>query len=347
MDAFDHPLVRSILPHYAAAARDIEPTYFQIAKRVKANKNPNLWEEHQRCMRAFYDLKEKMKAGLNLFDLDVQEFSLLDIKIAIADSMMEQCELCERRCRVNRKKGELGECRVGNRCLISSEFIHLGEEFHISPSHTIFFMGCNLHCQFCQNWSISQWYETGFEADPKTIAKAIEIRRSRGARNVNFVGGEPTPSLLWILRALKECSTNVPTIWNSNMYMSNECMLLLEGVVDMYLSDFKYGNDECSTRLSKVNNYFNVSARNHLIASETAELTVRHLILPNHVQCCSFPVLEWVAKHIKERCIVNIMDQYRPEWRAHQYEEIVRRINAEEFERVKAYASFLKLNYIM
>jgi len=243
-------------------------------------------------------------------------------------------------------KGERGTCRVGKGCLISSEFMHMGEEFHIIPSHTIFFMGCTLHCQFCQNWSISQWFESGHEISPKELALRIDRRRKEGARNVNWVGGEPTPSLLCILKTLKFCEVNVPVIWNSNFYMSKKTMRILDGIVDMHLSDFKYGNNKCGLRLSKVSKYFDVCSRNHSIAIKDAEITIRHLVLPNHVECCTKPVLKWIADNIRDKAIVNIMAQYRPEYKAHEYPDISRPVTREEMKEAIDYAKQLGINYI-
>jgi putative pyruvate formate lyase activating enzyme len=352
VNALNSSLVKKILPRYVKVVNDELPSNFQIAKRIEAKfdkkmSNEKLWQLHDNLMKKFYQIKKKIDEGkIKLNELKVPKNSLLDLKIFLVKEIMKACELCENKCGVNRWEGDLGICRVGDNSLISSEFIHLGEEPHIIPSHTIFFMGCPFKCQFCQNWSISQWYETGIEVNGKILAQAIERRRMEGARNVNFVGGEPTPNLLWILESLKHCRVNVPTIWNSDMYMSEKTMKILDGVVDMYLSDFKYGNNECALRLSKVQRFFEVCARNHLFAAKQCEITLRHLVLPNHIECCTKPVLKWISENMREKCIVNIMDQYTPHWRAHLYPEINRRITREEFEECVNFAKELKLNFI-
>ena len=343
--ALDKPLIKKLLPRYVKVAEYKLPPNFQIAKRIPAERKN--WEEHEEAMKRFREVKNEIDRGrLTLEELERQEFSLLDLKSYLTKEILKSCELCERKCRVNRLKGDLGECRVGNKLSISSEFVHWGEETHIVPSHTIFFMGCNLHCQYCQNWEISQWYEKGKEIEPKKLAAIIEKRRLEGCRNVNLVGGSPTPHLYGIVQTLKLCEANTPVIWNSNMYMSEKAMKILDGIVDMYLSDFKYGNDECAEKLSKVKNYFSIVARNHLIAASTSEITLRHLILPNHVDCCSKPVLKWISENIREKALVNLMDQYRPEFKAYEYEEINRRITRKEFEDVVNYAKKLKINFI-
>lgn len=207
-------------------------------------------------------------------------------------------------------------------------------------------MGCTLHCQFCQNYSISQWYESGHEIKPEELADRIEDKRKEGSRNVNLVGGEPTPSLLCILKTLNFCNVNVPVVWNSNFYMSEKAMNLLEGVVDMHLSDFKYGNNDCALKLSKVQNYFDVCSRNHLLATEKTEMTTRHLVLPNHIECCTKPILDWIANHIKDKSIVNIMSQFRPVYKAHEYPDIKRSVTGEEMDEAINYAKELNINYI-
>jgi len=352
INAFKEPLIIKILPRYVKVVNDELPAHFQITKRIEAifdanEGNEKLWNLHNTLLKKFYETKKKVdKEKIKLSDLKIPKTSLLDLKIFLVKEIMKACELCERRCGVNRWAADLGICKVGNRCLISSEHIHLGEEFHITPSHTIFFMGCPFKCQYCQNWTISQWYESGIEINGRILAEAIEQRRIEGSRNVNFVGGEPTPSLLWILESLKYCKVNIPAIWNSNMYMSEKTMKILEGVIDMYLADFKYGNNECAFRLSKVPRFFETCTRNHMLAVQQAEMTLRHLVLPDHIECCTKPVLKWISENIREKCIVNIMDQYTPYWKANLYPEINREISKEEFKTSVDFAKDIKLNFI-
>ncbi len=212
------------------------------------------------------------------------------------------------------------------------------------PSGTVFFSGCNFNCVYCQNWDISQFPQNGEFIEEE---KLVEWFNRNPVINVNLVGGEPTPNLLYILKFLRKLNLNLPIIWNSNMYMSIETMNILDGVVDLYLSDFKYGNNKCAKRLSNVDNYFEIVSRNHLIAVKQADLLIRHLVLPNHIKCCSYRVLEWIAKNIGKNCIVNIMSQYWPAYRAMEYEDINRRITREEYYSVVKFAEKLGLNYMI
>ena len=264
------------------------------------------------------------------------ECSLLDLKKKIANEIFHNCHLCEWRCGVDREKEE-GKCGV-QRARVATEFLHYGEEPMLIPSHTIFFSGCTFSCVFCQNWDISQ-HKTGFFIEAKRMAESIEKRKGK---NVNWVGGEPTPNLPYILEVLSYCNINIPQIWNSNMYCSEETMKLLNGVIDLYLTDFKYGNDECASRLSKVKNYWKVVTKNHILAAEQGDVIIRHLVMPNHIDCCSKVILEWIADNIP-LAHVNIMDQYRPEYEAYNYPEISRHITNEEYKEVYEYGKELGL----
>jgi putative pyruvate formate lyase activating enzyme len=272
--------------------------------------------------------------------------SRLEAKIKEAFGILEACELCSRKCHIDRTADERGDCRVGNRMSVSSWFDHYGEEPFLVPSFTIFFHGCTFNCQFCQNWEISQIEAPAesYVVRERDLAQIIDGHSY--CKNVNLVGGEPTPYLPFILKALSYVKSNMPVVWNSNFYMSEKSMELLRGVVDVYLSDFKYGNDDCALRLSGVPDYSEIVRRNHLLAHEDSEMVIRHLILPNHFECCTKPVLDFIAGHFKDSVVLNLMDQYRPCYKAAQYPDINRRVTIEEFETSVNHARKLKLNFI-
>jgi len=273
------------------------------------------------------------------------KFHKINLKERVEEAyeILNSCELCERKCKVNRNK-EVGECRVRNKPIISSAFVHLGEEPMLVPSFAIFFMGCNSHCQFCQNWSISQWFEKGNITTVKEIAKMID--NNKDCRNVNFVGGEPTPQLPFILDALQYVKSNIPTVWNSNFYMSLKSMGLLKDIIDIYLPDWKYWNNKCAERLSKLKNYQEIIKRNHDLAFKDSEMIIRHLVLPNHFECCTKQILNYIAENYGEKVIVNVMGQYKPEYKAYRYTEISRYPMQEELEKAWKLAEELGLNWI-
>lgn len=277
--------------------------------------------------------------------------SLLDLKIELGKRMLSRCRLCERRCEVDRRAGRRGHCGVLEP-RIASEFIHMGEEPDLVPSYTVFFSGCTFNCVFCQNWDISTRPGSGMRLTAADLARKIELKAgeaSRGllafegrARNVNWVGGDPTSNLPFVLEVLRECRANIPQVWNSNMYLTEEAMRLLDGVVDVYLTDFKYGNDKCALRLSGAPDYMRIVRRNHVLAREQAEMIIRHLVLPGHIECCTEPVLRWIAENLKD-VMVNVMAQYRPEHRAREFQEIARPLRLAEYEKALGIANELGL----
>jgi putative pyruvate formate lyase activating enzyme len=262
-----------------------------------------------------------------------------DEGIRSAREIMENCRFCERRCGVNRLRGERGYCRVLE-SRIASEFIHWGEEPELTPSYTIFFSGCTFACIYCQNWDISQYPGRGVHIRPATLANMIS---KAGAKNVNWVGGDPTPNIYYILRVLEHSRRNIPQIWNSNMYLTVESMRLLEEAIDIYLTDFKYGNDRCAERLSHVKNYMEVVERNHIIAENQGEVIIRHLILPDHLECCTKPILQWISENLRN-ARVNIMDQYHPDYRAGGYDELRRGLSPREFHEAVEFGRKLGLD---
>ena len=327
--------VRIILSKYFEILEENIPAKYQNCKYIPVEFNTDnslkiLWEKHDSALK-----------NIKLSEVKPEQ-SLLDLKIEIANRIFQSCCFCERRCNVDRRE-QSGNCGV-KQPGVASEFLHIGEESVLVPSHTIFFSGCTFHCVFCQNWDISQ-FNTGLYVEPLKLASVIAERKAQGSRNVNWVGGDPTPNVLYILQTLKELNVNIPQVWNSNMYCSVETMKLLQGVIDVYLTDFKYGNDRCAKRLSKVENYLRIVERNHKTAYSNGEVIVRHLVMPNHVECCSKPIIRWISENIPE-CVVNIMAQYRPEYHAYEYDDISRHVSAEEVLEVKEYADELNIHQI-
>ncbi len=325
----------SLLPTYTSILNGERLPNYILCKHIPVSFNEkedleDLWEKHDESLNQFSPLDYP------------QTPSLLDLKRTIANRLIRNCHLCERRCRIDRTQKE-GFCKV-QKPRVASEFLHLGEERVLVPSYTVFFSGCTFHCVFCQNWDISQ-YKVGLYIEPEILARMIEKRESEGAKNVNWVGGDPTPNLPYILEVLSNCNAHLPQIWNSNMYCSIETMKLLNGIIDLYLTDFKYGNDDCAFRLSKVENYLKIVERNHLLAYEQTDVLVRHLVMPNHIDCCSIPVIKWLSRNLRGTP-VNIMDQFRPEYEAYKYGDINRYPTKDEIQRILETAKDLGVHII-
>jgi putative pyruvate formate lyase activating enzyme len=338
------------LKRYFKVQRNEMPALFKITERIPVRFDPDMQlEELREIHKQEIGEYRKLRGNLELeaanilankdhsdrlmlltevfLEIPKASPSLLDLKVAIADRIMEKCQCCGWCCEVNRKAGEKGFCRLVDLSNYASEFLHMGEEPELVPSHTIFFTGCTFGCVYCQNWDISTCPDAGTLIDPGKLAKLIDLRRMHGARNVNFV--TPTPHVQTVLKIIRQVSVNTPVVWNSNMYHSPEIAEILEGVVDVYLGDFKYGNNACARKYSKIKNYLEIVQPNFEFAYKTAEILLRHLVLPGHLECCTKPIAEWVAKntpHIR----FNLMFQYRPCYRAMEYPGLGRRLTPEE-----------------
>jgi putative pyruvate formate lyase activating enzyme len=175
--------------------------------------------------------------------------------------------------------------------------------------------------------------EKGQVYEQQELAKEVERLRLNGCRNANLVGGEPTPWLRQWLETFRHVNVSVPVVWNSNTYYSPETAMLLAGFADVYLLDFKYGPGECAKRISDAPDYWEVCTRNHLEAGKFGELIVRVLVLPSHLECCVRPIIDWIADNLGRETRVNVMFQYRPEWRAHEIPELCRRLTGDEMEK--------------
>ncbi|MEA2089620.1 MAG: radical SAM protein [Thermoproteota archaeon] len=330
---------RASLARYFDVMNDEKSAKFMIAKNLSANFSKNdstskLWQIHSRLTKHFYELEKEVDSRLKrLEELETPENSFLDLKIEIANRILESCHFCTRQCGVNRLNSKLGYCRCGTQITISTIFQHMGEEPELVPSGTIFTLGCTMCCRHCQNWSISQWMENGEIYTPEQLAREVEKLREKGCRNANLVGGEPTPWLEQWLETFRNVEVNIPVVWNSNSYYSEETAKLLAGFVDVYLLDFKYGNNECAEKISDAPNYWEVCTRNHLYAKEYGELIIRILVLPKHLECCTRPILNWITENLGEGTRTNVMFQYRPEWHAYEIPELQRRLTEHEKKR--------------
>lgn len=319
------------LSRYVEVMKDKLPSQFLISRSIGVDFSSDssislLWELHEDAMERFRDGLEEVRS----IKLPHAGQSLLDLKGAIADRILEACHFCERRCGSNRRKKEFGYCRCDAVSHYSAEFLHYGEEPELVPSHTIFFTGCNFSCVYCQNWEISTAPRSGTAILPEEVAGIIAVKRAYGSRNVNFV--TPTPHTHIILKIISALKINIPVVWNSNMYYSHEIAELLEGVVDVYLGDLRYGNDGCARKYSNVPDYWNVVTGNFKTAYKAGEILLRHLVLPGHLECCTRPIVKWTGENIP-KVRFNLMFQYRPAYRAYEYPDINRTLTPDEIQK--------------
>jgi putative pyruvate formate lyase activating enzyme len=269
------------------------------------------------------------------------------------EKRLESCDLCPRKCGVNRLQDQRGFCHSGKLPALSSSCAHLGEEPALSGargSGTLFFGNCNMRCVYCQNYQISQdsAYQSRNETDYLTLAqRMLYLQNDLGCHNINLVS--PTHFAPQIVKALVEAASRglrIPLVYNSGGYDSVETIKILEGIIDIYLPDLRYASDDYARKYSEAADYvvnnravikemYRQTGDLLVDADEIANrgLIVRHLILPGGL-AGSHESLSWLAREVSSTITVSIMSQYFPCHHARQIPELARTITYEEYTEV-------------
>jgi putative pyruvate formate lyase activating enzyme len=268
-------------------------------------------------------------------------------RVKEAYGIFEQCQLCPRLCGVNRQKGERGFCRAPLKPVIFSAHPHFGEEVSLVGEHgsgTIFFSNCNLRCVFCQNWPISLEGK-GKEVQDEDLADIMISLQEIGCHNINLV--TPThvmPNILNATQIAFKKGLRLPLVYNTSGYERLEIVKLLDGIVDIYLPDMKYmDSDQAAKYSAGASDYPEITKKaiiemHRQVGEHVTDkrgialrgLMIRHLVMPNRV-AGSEKFVKWVAEALPKSTYVNIMPQYRVEYKAYEYPEISRGITVEEF----------------
>ncbi len=260
--------------------------------------------------------------------------------------MLRSCRVCPRDCDVDRLLDQKAVCLTGRYAVVASYFPHFGEEDCLRGrrgSGTIFFANCNLKCVFCQNYDISQ-KPAGREVSPEELASLMLELQGLGCHNINFVTPEHVvPQIVEALPFAIERGLRLPLVYNTSGYDSLESLKLLDGIVDVYMPDFKYWTDAASQRYSKAQNYPQAVQEGLremqrqvgvlvLYDEGLAKrgLLVRHLVMPGGV-AETRDVMRFLAREISPKVYVNLMDQYYPAFKTERYPEIHRRITEDEY----------------
>jgi putative pyruvate formate lyase activating enzyme len=271
-------------------------------------------------------------------------------RAARAVASLERCEVCPRNCRVNRLEDEARVCATGRLARASTWFAHFGEEDCLrgtKGSGTIFFSFCNLRCVFCQNHDTSQ-AGRGTEMTPERLAGAMLDLQSQGCHNLNFVTPEHVvPEILEALPIAIERGLRLPIVYNTSAYDALESLELMDGIVDIYMPDFKLWTKASAIRYLKAKDYPEVARR--VVAAMHRQVgplqiargglaqrgvLVRHLVMPGLLDETR-EIFRFLASEVSADTYVNVMGQYRPEYRAGEYEEIARRPTAKEMEEAR------------
>lgn len=278
--------------------------------------------------------------------LDLYHTGELLQRVKVAYGRLRRCDLCPHLCGVDRMAGETGICRAGFKPRIASATLHRGEEPPVSGSRgsgTIFLSGCSLACRFCQNFPISQ-LDNGEELTPPALAGRMLRLQGQKVHNINFV--TPTHYLPQILAALWLAvgkGFNLPIVWNSSGYEEVHALELLDGIVDIYLPDMKYGDDATALAFSSAPGYpeANRAAVGEMLRQvghlETDDdgvaqkgLIIRHLVLPEGAAGSS-EILPWIARNLGVETHVSLMKQYFPAHLASGMPELNRKLTDGEY----------------
>ena len=290
--------------------------------------------------------------------MELYEKGELQQRISQARELLKRCSACPHNCGVNRQEGELGLCRIGAKARVASFGAHFGEEAPLvgqNGSGTIFFEGCNLLCVFCQNYDISHIDKQGDDSpntvDDHTLASIMLNLQTQGCHNINLVTpSHVVPQFLAALSIAIEKGLEIPIVYNSSGYDSAETLKLLDGIVDIYMPDCKFWTKETTRLYTRAKDYPEVMQNavkemhrqvGDLVIDESGlarrGLLVRHLVMPGHLEETR-GVLKFLAEEISNDTYINVMDQYRPCHKAHDYDKIKRPLNAEEYEQALAMA---------
>lgn len=348
----DVPLLRAIDPSFKVR-REALPGF--ISPRLQRTRNLPAglsWSQlADTASDALWNLHLALLAQVpkaEALPLPPSEVSLLDLKTELARRLLFSCRLCGQHCRVNRWQGELGMCGLGVEAKVVSHFVHIAEEPLINPSFNLQLAGCGLRCRFCQQ---GEALDPGAVEAPRLNPDLWSRLRLQGARSFTCIGGNPDESLYAILRFLQSAPLlwKLPLVWNCHGYSSPLTLSLLDGLVDVYLPDFKFGASCCSQDLADVPDYTEiVQAAIATMLAQQVPVIVRVLVLPGHFDCCHRPALEYLAG-VRDlgQLWASVRGQYCPDWLiGPEDSDLCHRVSPSEVEAVVAAGCSLGLNLI-
>lgn len=255
------------------------------------------------------------------------------------------CQLCEHRCGVDRAAGERGFCKATTTARVFRHRVEYGEELELIPSHLFYLSGCDMRCAFCIAESQAFDPQQGTPLCGSWLRQAIDWARPQHPKTMQWVGGEPTIHLPGILQAMSECDDLPAIVWKSDFFCTPEALALLAGIVEVYVADFKFGNDDCAKRMAGVDGYVDTVTRNLRAAALQGDLIVRHLMLPGHFDCCYMPIVDWLSEHLPTAKF-SLREGYLPRWRAQQFDELRHLVAPEAAQRARQRAHELRLQVI-
>jgi len=262
-----------------------------------------------------------------------------------ARGLLANCHFCAHHCGVDRLAGERGLCHAGAESRWFSVQVEVADELEIIPTFAIALGGCDLRCDFCITGASSWNAAAGDRFDVRAVAARAKQALAAGARTVMLMGGEPTIHLPTALELVAELPASARLVWKTNAHGSAQARELLGGMFDVWVADYKFGNDACAERLAHISDYVRTVQENLLWADRQGELIVRHLLMPGHIDCCWKPIAAWLAAvlpHVK----LSLRPGFWPAWRADRHPELCRTPHAEDSAQASRLAQDLSLRLI-
>ena len=248
----------------------------------------------------------------------INRASVAAARARVARALLAECRFCAHDCGVNRLMGETGPCHAGAKAHFFSAQTEVSDEIELIPTFAVALSGCDMRCDFCITGASSWNPRAGLSFSPKEMAAKARAALRNGARTIMVLGGEPTIHLPAALEFVSHLPDTAKLIWKTNAHGSAQSRELLDGMFDVWLADFKFGNDTCALRLAKTLDYVRIVQGNLLWAHAHSELIVRHLLMPGHVECCWRPVAEWLAENLPG-VRVNLRTGFWPAWHARRH----------------------------
>jgi putative pyruvate formate lyase activating enzyme len=241
---------------------------------------------------------------------------LAEERLEQASLALSACELCHHRCTANRLAGPAGRCGAGAEPRVFAAQVEVGDELEVIPAYAIALAGCNMRCDFCITGEESWHPQRGrWHSAAAIAAKASAAIQSGRANSLLVLGGEPTIHLPWLLALVAALPENTRLVLKTNGLSTASARAVLAGLFDVWIVDFKFGNDACAETLSHTPGYTAAVCETLRWAAEDTDLIIRHLLMPGHVGCCWKPVAEWISSYLPS-AKVSLRAGYWPSWRA-------------------------------
>jgi putative pyruvate formate lyase activating enzyme len=280
---------------------------------------------------------DQIAAASGVTSARVSRAGIARVRAKQAFELLSNCHFCAHHCGVNRLAGEPGRCHAGSSARFFIAQTEVSDEPEVAPCFAVALSGCDLRCDFCVSGAESWNPRAGAPLDVGVVVRHATAALASGARSIMILGGEPTIHLHAALELVATLPDDAMLVWKTNAHGTAIARALLDGMFDVWVADYKFGNDACAERLAHVRGYTDVVRENLQWAAGHTRLIVRHLIMPGHVECCWSPIVRWLA-HELPWVTVSLRAGFWPGWHSARHPELCRTTSRQELDRAKSIA---------